>query len=195
MRTSPIHPTRSRVRRAVPLVAAAAVAGIAATGTGYEAAVTLAATGAVDLGQGLSVVPAPGWTVADQGSGWVRLNNEFSTAELEIKVKPASGTDPAAALQGDINQLSNVTTTGLSNVGNLSAPTTKPLQSSHFQQQAAINYTADGSSQLGAIPVSGWFMELLDGSTHRSAFVVFTENGDAPASADDEAGAIIDSML
>jgi len=38
-------------------------------------------------------------------------------------------------------------------------------------------------------------MELLNPSTHQSAFIVFAQNGDAPHRADGDAGAIIDSML
>ena len=61
--------------------------------------------------------------------GWARLDNAYATAELEVKVKPADGTDPVAVLQGDINSLSNVATTGLTNVRDSSAPVPKPLQS------------------------------------------------------------------
>src|SRR5271166_314850 len=50
----------------------------------------------VDVAPGVSVDPAPGWTVADQGPGWVRLVNAFATAEMEIKVKSSRGTDPVA---------------------------------------------------------------------------------------------------
>ena len=86
-----------RIRRGVrPVAVAAAVTvAIALTGTINRPAVALAADGGIDLGQGISVTPAPGWTVGDQGPGWVTLHNAFSTAEMEIKVKPAKGTDPS----------------------------------------------------------------------------------------------------
>jgi hypothetical protein len=122
-------------------------------------------------------------------------NGPSATAQMEIKVKPANGTDPVAALQADINQLSGVSTTGLTNVKDLSAPATKPLQSGNFQQEASIDYSADGTSQMGAIPVIGSFIELLNASNHQSAFVVFAQNGDATTRADSEGGMIIDSML
>ena len=32
----------------------------------------------------------------------------------------------------------------------------------------------------GPLPVTGWFTELLNPSTHQSAFVALTQNGDAP---------------
>lgn len=183
--------------QAVPLgaVAAAATLGMSVAGSVHQTAVSLTAGSAVDLGQGISVTPAPGWTVADHGRGWARISNEFSTAELEVKIKPATGADPVAGLQADIDQLSNGSTTGLTDVGNLGAPASKPLQSSHFQQEVSMSYNAEGSSRMGPIPVMGWFMELQNGSTRQSAFVVFTQNGDAPGSADDDAGMMIDSML
>jgi len=181
------------VTAAIILTATAVTAAIPSTTRG--GAVTLTAADAVDIAPGISVTPAPGWTVGNQGPGWVTLHNAFSTAEMEIKVKPANGTDPVAVLQADINQLSSVSTTGLTNVKDLSAPATKPLQSGNFQQEASIDYSADGTSLMGAIPVIGSFIELLNTSNHQSAFVVFAQNGDATTRADSEGGAMIDSML
>lgn len=160
-----------------------------------HSAVTLTATGAIDLGQGVSVTPAPGWTVGNQGPGWVTLHNTFATAEMEIKVKPADGTDAAATLQADIAQLSNVSTTGLTNVRDLSVPTSKPVQGNNFQQEAAIDYNADGTSAMGPIPVVGTFVELLNTATHQSAFIVFAQNGDSTSRADSQGTMIVDSML
>ena len=54
---------------------------------------------------GISVTPAPGWTVGNQGPGWVTLHNALSTAEMEIKVEPSNGTDPVNALQGEHQSL------------------------------------------------------------------------------------------
>ncbi|HWS93167.1 MAG TPA: hypothetical protein VN306_11950, partial [Mycobacterium sp.] len=86
-------------------------------------------------------------------------------------------------------------TTGLTNVKNLSAPVTKPIQGANFQQEASVDYSADGTSMMGAIPVIGSFVELLNTSNHQSAFVVFAQNSDAPARADSEGGMMIDSLL
>ena len=97
-------------------------------------------------------------------------------------------------LQGDINNL-GVTVTGLTNVKNVTAPTTKPLPSANFQQEASIDYSADGSSQSGTVPVIGSFIELLNTSTHQSAFIIFEQNGDATTQVDNSGGAMVDSML
>jgi len=159
------------------------------------AAVMPTAADAVNIVPGVSVTPAPGWTVGNQGPGWVSLHNAYSTAEMEIKVMPANDSDPVAALQANINQLSGVSTTGLTNVKNLSAPVIKPIQGTNFQQEASVDYSADGTSMMGAIPVIGSFVELLNTSNHQSAFVVFAQNGDATTRADSEGGMMVDSML
>jgi hypothetical protein len=172
-------------------VAATVTGAIALTGTISQPAVLLTA---VDIAPGVSVTPAPAWSVGTQGPGWVVLHNGFSTAAMEIRAKPASGTDPVAVLQGDVNNLS-VTVTGLSNVNNLAPPVTKPVPGANFQQEASIDYSADGSSQSGTVPVIGSFIELLNTSTHQSAFIIFEQNGDATSQVDDSGGLMIDSML
>jgi hypothetical protein len=186
---------RPRHRIGLPVravaVAATVTAAIALTGTISQPAVLLTA---LDIAPGASVTPAAGWTVSQQGPGFVLLHNAFSTAEMEIRVKPAPGSDPVAALQGDVNNL-GATVTGLTNVNNLAPPVTKPVPGAHFQQEASIDYSADGSSEMGPIPVIGTFIELLNPSTHQSAFIVFAQNGDAPSRADNEGGAMVDSML
>jgi hypothetical protein len=136
----------------VPLVAiaVAATAAIALTTAINRPTVTLTAADGVELTSGISVAPAPGWTVGNQGPGWVTLHNAFSTAI--------------------------------------------PLAPGNFQQQATVSYNADGSSVSGPLPVQGWFVELLNPSTHQSAFVVFSQNSDAPIRADGDAQAMLDSM-
>ena len=175
-------------------IAVAATAAIVLTAAVNQPAATLTAADGIELAAGISVTPAPGWAVGNQGPGWVTLHNALSTAEMEIKVKPSNGTDPVNVLQGDISHLSNASTTGLTNVRDLSAPNAIPLQSGNFQQQATVGYSADGSTMTGPAPVQGWFVELLNTSTHQSAFVVFAQNGDAPVRADGDAQAMLDSM-
>jgi hypothetical protein len=174
-------------------VAAAVTAAIALTAVDRPA-VARAWAERIDIAPGVSVNPAPGWVVGNQGPAWVSLHNGFSSAELEIKAKPARGTDPVAVLQADIGQLNNISTTGLTNVTNLSAPISRSVPGANFQQEASVSFTADGSSMMGAIPVTGSFIELLNPPTHQSAFIVFAQNADAPVHADNEAQMMIDSM-
>jgi hypothetical protein len=191
--STPEHHPRRRIGLGVHAVTVAATVtgAIALTGTISQPAVLLTA---VDIAPGVSVTPAPAWSVGTQGPGWVVLHNGFSTAAMEIRAKPASGTDPVAVLQGDVNNL-GVTVTGLSNVNNLAPPVTKPVPGANFQQEASIDYGADGSSQSGTVPVIGSFIELLNTSTHQSAFIIFEQNGDATTQVDNSGGLMIDSML
>ena len=116
-------------------IAATVTAAIAVGGAVNPPALTLFAADGIELAPGISVIPAPGWTVGNQGPGWVTLHNAFSTALFEIKVKPSKGTDPAAVLQNDINHLSNVSTTGLTNVRDSSAPNVIPLPGLNFSSK------------------------------------------------------------
>ena len=68
--------------------------------------VALTSADSVDIVPGVSITPAPGWTIADRGPNWVALSNANSRAQLQVAVKPASGTDLVGMLQADISQLS-----------------------------------------------------------------------------------------
>lgn len=192
------HPRRHDRRFSQAVRPIAAVAAMTATitliGTVHQPAVASAWPEGIDIAPGLSVNPAPGWVVGNQGPGWVTLHNAFSTAEIEIKSKAAVGANPVTVLENDINQLSNISTTGLTNVNQLGAPISRSVPGANFQQEASVAYNADGSSLAGAIPVTGSFIELLNPATHQSAFIVFSQNGDAPVRADNEAQAMVDSM-
>lgn len=83
---------------------------------------------------------------------------------------------------------------GLGNVRDLSVPNTRPLQSANFQQEAAIDYTADVSAPQGPIPVLGTFSELLNTSNQRSAFIDFRQNNNATPQAVDDGGMMMRSM-
>jgi hypothetical protein len=163
--------------------------------TAQGVAVALTSADPIDIGQGISITPAPGWTLGNRGPNWVALNNADTSAQMRVAVKPASGTDVVAVLQADINQLTSTASAILSNVKNLSGPDTKMLQSANFQQQASIDYTADVSTQQGTIPVLGAFDELLNTSNHLSAFIDFRQTDAATAQAATDGGIMIHSML
>lgn len=159
------------------------------------ARLTLTSANAIAIADGISITPAPGWTLTDRGPNWVTLFDPNNTAAIHVTVKPADGTDAAAVLQGDVNQLISAPSTGLTNVNVMGAPTTKTLQSEKFQQAASMNYTADFSAQLGITHLIGVFMELLNTSNHQSAFIDYRETSDVSASYVGAAQMMIDSML
>nr|WP_096290778.1 hypothetical protein [Mycobacterium ahvazicum] len=163
--------------------------------TGNRQSVRLASAGSIAIVNGVSITPAPGWTVAHRGPNWVALSDNDSSAQLQVAVKPADGTDLVGMLQADINQLSGTPAAGLINVKNLSAPITRTLQDTNFQQEAFINYTADVSGPQGSIPVIGTFNELLNTSTHQSAFVDFRQDDSATTQVDSDGELMINSLL
>lgn len=178
----------------IPLFVTSAIAFAGAAGQPQPSPV-LTAVDPIDIAQGISITPAPGWRLGDRGPDWVALYNADSSAQMQVAVRPAGGTDVVAALQGDIDRATGSPSSKLTNVRNLSAPIIKPLQSAKFQQKASIDYTADVSGQQGGIPVLGTFSELLNTSSQLSAFIDFRQNNNATPQAAGDGGAMIDSML
>jgi hypothetical protein len=182
-----------------PVIAIAVTAAVVLTGTtdraAAPAAVALTSQDAIAIAQGISVTPAPGWTLGHRGPDWVALSNSDTSAQLRATIKPAGGTDPAAVLQADINQYTNSSSAILSDVRNLTGPDTKPLHGANFQQQASIDYTANVVNPQGTIPVIGTFTELLNTSNGKSAFVDFRQSGNATGQAAGDGGMMIASML
>lgn len=161
----------------------------------WGVAIALTSAGAINIANGISLTPAPGWTLTNRGPNWITLYNADSTARIQVEVKTAGGPDILAELQADINRLTSTPTTGLTNVTNLSGPTTKALHSANFQQQASIDYTADISTQQGIIPVLGVFDELLNTSNLLSAFIDYRQDGNASTHSAGSGGMMIKSML
>ncbi|ORW68180.1 hypothetical protein [Mycobacterium saskatchewanense] len=152
----------------------------------------LASDGPVDIADGVSISPAPGWAVGHRGPNWVAISKTDGSAQLRVAVKPADGADIAAILQNDIDHYA--ASTGLTNLHNVDAPTPGPAQSADFQQQISVDYTADVSAPQGPIPVLGAFTELLNPSNHLSAFIDFRQNNNATPQAVEDGGMMIRSL-
>jgi hypothetical protein len=175
-------------------IAAAAATGIVVIANINRPAVALKSADAVPVAGGISITPAPGWTIAKRGTDWVALANPDSSAQLQVAVKPASGADLVGSLQADVRRLTGTPAAGLTNVEDLGAPITRPLQGNNFQQEAFINYTADVTGPQGPIPVLGTFDELLNTSTRRTAFIDFRQDDNATMLVDNDGGAMIKSL-
>jgi hypothetical protein len=175
-------------------IAAAAATGIVLVANVNKPAVALKSVDAVAVARGISVAPAPGWTIAKRGPDWVALANPDSSAQLQVAVEPASGTDLVGTLQADVGRLTGTPAAGLINVKDLSAPITKPVPGKNFQQEAFINYTADVAGPQGPIPVLGTFNELLNTSSRQTAFIDFRQNDNATTLVDNDGEAMIRSM-
>ena len=195
MFSSTFEPTRAR-RVAVVLVAAAMATAVVVIGTpDPRSPVRLASAEPIEIAQGVSIVPAPGWTLGHRGTNWVALNNADLSAQMRVTVKPAGGTDAVAVLQADKDQLAGNASAILGNVRDLSEPHTRTLPGPKFQQEASIDYTADVLAPEGAIPVIGTFTELLNTSNQQSAFIDFRQNNNATAQAVSDGGMMIESMI
>lgn len=121
------------------------------------------------------------------------LQNGDTSAQMYVAVKTTDETDVVAALRTDIARLTDPSSGDLANPVLFKA-TTKTLESAKFQQAALMDYFADVFTEQGEL-VSGAFAELLNTSTHQSAFIDFRRTADAPSQAPDDARAMIDSML
>jgi hypothetical protein len=182
-------------------IAVAAIIGVvvliaaATPRTARSVAIALTSADTIQIAHGISITPAPGWTLGNRGPNWVALNNADTSAQMRVTVKPAGGTDLVTVLQSDINQFTSTASAILSNVSNLSAPDTKTLQGNNFQQEAFTDYTADVVTEQGTIPVIGTFSELLNTSNGQSAFIDFRQDGNATTQAAGDGGMMINSML
>lgn len=125
--------------------------------------------GVVDLGDGLSLVPAKGWTVEDQDDHFAMLLNSDGTAELVVVSGRVETDDVMSVLRDDINYLSTGPDAILSNL-KIGEPDQQPVQSKNFQQMAAVPYTADLSMQQGTMRVYGVFLELMNTKTQEAVF-------------------------
>ncbi len=186
-------PLRSRLF-AFAAVAVTAVVVLTATANGAPP-VRLASAEAIDIAQGVSIVPAPGWTLGHRGPNWVALSNADASAQLRVTVKPAGGTDALALLQADKDQLAGDASAILRNVQVVGEPHTKAEAGRHFQQEASVDYTADVLAPEGAIPVIGSFTELLNPSTGQSAFIDYRQDNSATPQAVSDGGTMIGSMF
>jgi hypothetical protein len=184
--------TQSRIALLLQAVVAVALTTAVLLPAKPSPAVVLTAGDAIGIAQGISVTPAQGWTLGHRGPNWVALSNADGSAQLRVAVKPAGGADPAAALQADMDQYTS--SAGLSNLSNVTAPNTQPVQSPNFQQEASVDYTAEVPSAQGSIPVLGTFTELLNTSTGRSAFIDFRQNNNATPQAVDDGAMMIRSL-
>lgn len=189
---STLEPIRPRRLAAALAVATAVTAATALFPAVHPSPVRLASADPVAVAEGVSIVPAPGWTLGHRGPNWVAFSNADGSAQLRVAVKPAGTTDVGAVLQADIDEYAS--SSGLGDMKNLTAPNTQPLQSANFQQQASIDYTADVPAPQGPIPVLGTFTELLNTSNQRSAFIDFRQNNNATPQAVDDGGMMIRSM-
>lgn len=129
--------------------------------------------GPVDLGAGVSVTPASGWTIYDHGPSWVSLVNRGHSATLFAAAGKANTTDIGSEATYLVNQ--SIRGQGYTNVQE-SPGQPQTLQGRNFQQLLEIDYTADIQDNQGTMQVWGGWVTLYNPATQRSGFIQFAGN-------------------
>ncbi|HUO39503.1 MAG TPA: zinc ribbon domain-containing protein, partial [Mycobacterium sp.] len=116
--TQPTPPNPAPAGGIVPTTKKAASwrARIGPPGSGPVSKVMLAAGSAstIDFGNGVTLTVAPGWTIYNQGQGWVNLNSADNTAEMFATVGKANASD-VSQLSGALIS-DDIKTLGMTNV-------------------------------------------------------------------------------
>ncbi len=155
--------------RHLPGADSPAAARVTLTAGGTPALAFTAAGEAIDLGYGISLTPADGWTIDTQGKNLVVLWNDEFEALFDAVVHPVAVTDVEQLLADLIAHYTEGMS--LTNV-QLSQVKTATLNSKNFQKMASRGFTADYSTQQGSGKLYGMFAELLNTSTGLAAFAI-----------------------
>jgi hypothetical protein len=170
-------------------------ASLPATVTIRPANVSFPLAAPIAIGNGIAITLAPGWTIYSQKADYLHLLNADKTADMQVSVGKAPATDVAQELNNDINVASTGSSAIYQNV-TLGPVNTFALQSANFQQEAAVAFTADQSTQQGTVHEVGVFREWLNPSTGLSAFITLeTESNDALQAAVNDYQTMNSSML
>jgi hypothetical protein len=133
----------------------------------------------ITIGNGITLTPAPGWTVYHQKTGFVHLLNADKTVDMQVGVYTSNTTDVTQALTTNINA-SSATSGGIfSNMKLGTVSTDAPQGATNFQQEAYVAFTADESTQQGTSHDVGTFRAFMNTSSRLAAFIVVAANDDA----------------
>ncbi len=149
---------------------------------------------AVNLYDSVSITPALGWTVINQGRGWVNLMKGDKSAAIFA----AAG----SADSPDINQEStlcitrDIQTNGMTNVQQNPLGPAQAVQGKNFTQMLQVTYAANVQTTQGAAAQSGIWVSLFNPSTQTSGFIDFYGPGiDNYRAATPDANSMLSSMM
>ena len=134
------------------------------TGTTTPTSAAPAAGGALDLGSGISVTPAAGWTSKRGGPTAVDLYSPDNNVTLFLTAGPAHTSDATQALQTDIATAAH--DPNYTNPQIQGTIGTAPA-SGNFDKVAVVSFTADAT---GGGPVVGRYLEAINTGTQNSVF-------------------------
>jgi hypothetical protein len=122
----------------------------------------------INLGKGINMTVAPGWTVAHQSQQSADLLNSYQSAALFVVAGDADTSDIGQESTSLINQ--SIQTVGLTNVQQRPTPM-QPLQGKNFQQLLEVDYTANIQTAQGTDQIYGGWVTLYNSKTAASGFV------------------------
>jgi hypothetical protein len=171
-------------------VAVAAVAVIALAGCGSSSKTTSSTTaapsstsstttgsstsggaGSISIADGVSITPAPGWSVVQHQSTSLSLANKDQTVFYFVTVGKSSASDATSQLQQDI-QADSDPANGNKDYHNVQVQGTPqndpPSDTTKFDQGASAQFTATDSQDQ---PVTGVYGELFSTTSGNSVFI------------------------
>ena len=129
-----------------------------ATGTGT----------AISLYNSVSVTPAPGWTVANQGQGYVTIANSDQSVVVTALAAPADEPDINQEATNGIRSF--IKGAGMTNVQQDTSAQVKTIQGNNYQQLLPIAYAGNIQTNQGTTEVEGAFVTLFNSSTQTVGF-------------------------
>lgn len=145
--------------------------------TSSASTLAVGTTNTVDLGNGVSVTVASGWTVTNQGQQYAQLLNSDQTAGVFVDEGKANTSDIGQESTFLINQ--NIQNNGLTNVQQ-SPSQPQAVQGKNFQQILEVDYTANVQTNQGTGQIYGAWVTMYNSSTQMSGFFnLFAANQDA----------------
>jgi hypothetical protein len=156
---------------------------------------TLAAgtTSAINLYNSVSITPAPGWAVIDQGGGTALLSNRNDTVQFFALAGAADKPDIHQESSGLISD--TIRSAGITNVQQDHSAQVKSIRGNNFQQMLVTPYTGNMQSNQGAVQLEGIWVTLFNSSTQTAGFVnVYSPNDIALQAATNDVASMLQSM-
>lgn len=148
----------------------------------------------VDLGFGVTLTPADGWTVAEQQEGYVQVHNDDADVLFMVVAGRTEPADIERILDHDIDTVAE--NFGLSHIKTSDVDVTQIQGSRNFEQIALMRFQADMGTQQGSLPVYGLFGELYNSETNVSAFTFLAgSDEDAVRASAEGADVMLNSMM
>jgi hypothetical protein len=126
---------------------------------------------AINLYHAVSITPASGWTVANQGRGYVNLLN--SDKDVQVFAVAGSTNAPDINHEATADISGDIEGNGLINVQQDSVGQVQTVQGNNYQQLVEFAYTANAQSDQGTMQLFGFWVVLFNSSTQTAGFINF----------------------